>query len=312
MKILTNRFHMEQNYKIVKVGDQKLGRGLSALLGEHKPKASLFNLDADDKIHNIDLELIEAGTFQPRNIFDENDLNELAESIKEHGVLQPIILRKKTDNKFEIIAGERRFRASKIAKLKEIPAIIKKFSDHTALEVAIIENIQRADLAVTEEAMGYKKLIEKFSYTHEAIAKKVGKSRSHINNLLRILNLPVKVRAFLENNQISMGHARAIINAENPEKIANEIIEKNLNVRDTEEMVRDEKIEKAKRTPVMIRTESKIRYINSQHLNDLENEISQLVDLDCKISYNGLKGSGKITLKFDEIEQIKKLIKNFK
>jgi len=303
---------MEQNYKHIKVGDQKLGRGLSALLGESRPKSSLFNLDADDKIHQISLENIVAGAFQPRNKFDENDLNDLADSIKEHGVIQPIILRKIENNKFEIIAGERRFRASKIANLKEIPAIIKKYNDNSSLEIAIIENIQRSDLAITEEAMGYKKLIEKFSYTQEAIAKKVGKSRSHITNLLRILNLPAKVLVYLENNQISMGHARAIINAEDPEKIANEIIENNLNVRAVEEIIREEKVEKSTRIPVLVRTESKIRYINSHHLNELENEISSLTGLDCKISYNGLKGNGKISIKFDEISQINNFIKSIK
>ncbi len=299
---------MEQKATLAKFTDKKLGRGLSALLGESKVKSPLFNPENQDAVEKISLKKIRAGVYQPRQNFEETELQDLAESIKEHGVIQPIILRKTEDDFYEIIAGERRFRAAKIANLTEIPAIIRKFSDNDALEIAIIENVQRSDLSPTEEARGYQRLMKEFSYTQEVVSKKVGKSRAHIANLLRLLTLPEKVREYLDGKQISMGHARAIINSINPEELAKKIIAKGLNVRDAEEIVRDEKIEKAKRTPVLIRTESRIKFINSEHLVALENQISELCGMECKISYNGFKGVGKIMMKFDEIEKISQLI----
>ena len=299
---------MEQKATLVKFTDKKLGRGLSALLGESKVKSPLFNPENQDVVEKISLKKIRAGVYQPRQHFEETELQDLADSIKEHGVIQPIILRKTDDDFYEIIAGERRFRASKIVNLTEIPAIVRKFSDNDALEIAIIENVQRSDLSPTEEARGYQRLMKEFAYTQEIVAKKVGKSRAHIANLLRLLTLPEKVREYLDSKQISMGHARAIINSINPEELAKRIIAKGLNVRDAEEIVRDEKIEKAKRTPVLIRTESRIKFVNSEHLVALENQISELCGMDCKISYNGFKGVGKIIMKFDEIEKIQQLI----
>lgn len=298
---------MEQKTTFIK-NDKKLGRGLSALLGENKIKSPILSTLTEDKVVKIAIDKIRAGVYQPRQNFEETELQDLADSIREHGVIQPIILRKNDDDSFEIIAGERRLRAAKIANLIEIPAIIRKFSDNDALEIAIIENIQRSDLSATEEARGYQRLMKEFSYTQEIVAKKVGKSRAHIANLLRLLTLPEKVREYLDSKQISMGHARAIINSINPEELAKKIIAKGLNVRDAEEIVRDEKIEKAKRTPVLIRTESRIKFINSEHLVALENQISELSGMECKISYNGFKGVGKIIMKFDEIEKIQKLI----
>jgi len=299
---------MEQKATLVKFTDKKLGRGLSALLGESKIKSSLLGFESQDSVEKISLKKIRAGAYQPRQHFEETELQDLADSITEHGVIQPIILRKTDDDFYEIIAGERRFRASKIANLTEIPAIVRKFSDNDALEIAIIENVQRSDLSPTEEARGYQRLMKEFIYTQEIVAKKVGKSRAHIANLLRLLTLPEKVREYLDSKQISMGHARAIINSINPEELAKRIIAKGLNVRNAEEIVRDERIEKAKRTPVLIRTESRIKFINSEHLVALENQISELCGMDCKISYNGFKGVGKIIMKFDEIEKIKQLI----
>ena len=299
---------MEQKATLAKFTDKKLGRGLSALLGESKVKSPLFNPENQDAVEKISLKKIRAGVYQPRQNFEETELQDLADSIKEHGVIQPIILRKTDEDFYEIIAGERRFRAAKIANLTEIPAIVRKFSDNDALEIAIIENVQRSDLSPTEEARGYQRLMKEFSHTQEIVAKKVGKSRAHIANLLRLLTLPEKVREYLDSKQISMGHARAIINSINPEELAKKIIAKGLNVRDAEEIVRDEKIEKAKRTPVLIRTESRIKFINSEHLVALENQISELCGMECKISYNGFKGVGKIIMKFDEIEKISQLI----
>ncbi|GDX35871.1 chromosome partitioning protein ParB [Alphaproteobacteria bacterium] len=292
------------------INEKKLGRGLSALLGENKNKnPANTNLKNTQVVEKIAIEKIIAGIYQPRQFFSQQEIEELAQSIKENGVIQPILLRKKSDeDSYEIIAGERRYRASKLAGLKEIPAIVKKINNHDALEIALIENIQREDLSVIEEARGYKRLIDEFSYLQEMVAQKVGKSRSHVANLLRLLNLPKEVQDFLDKRLLSMGHARAIINAEDPESLAKKIVAESLTVRQAEEVAREEKIEKARNVPVLFRTESKIKFINSDHLNKLENQLSELCGLDVKISYNGFKGSGKITINFSEIEAIQDLI----
>ncbi len=292
--------------------EKKLGRGLSALLGESKSKKETFSTIAnpDQKlIELIDINKIIAGVYQPRKNFDQGELEELAESIKENGLIQPITLRKiGEEDQYEIIAGERRFRASILAGLSAIPSIVKKINNHEALEMALIENIQRSDLSLIEEANGYKKLIEEFAYTQDQIAKRVGKSRSHITNLLRLLSLPQKVRESLDQKMLSMGHARAIINSNDPEKLARRTIDESLSVRDVESLVRDEKVEKIKNIPLLVRTESKIKFINSEHLQALESKLAALTNMETKISYNAFKNSGKILIKFNEIEKIQQLI----
>lgn len=297
--------------------ERRLGKGLSALLGESKNK-QVENLADEfgnkiDVIKLVPINKISAGVYQPRRNFDQSELNQLAESIKENGLIQPITLRKAgEDDQYEIIAGERRFRAAKIAGMTNIPAIIKKINNHEALEIAIIENVQRTDLSLIEEAEGYKQLINEFSYTQDQIAKRVGKSRSHITNLLRLLTLPQMVRDFLDQKLISMGHARAIINSNNPEKLATKVVNDSLSVRDIEDLVRDEKIEKAKNVPVLVRTESKIKFINTEALAELERELSKALGLEANISYNSFKNSGKILIKFSELDKIQQLIQKLK
>lgn len=298
--------------------EKRLGRGLSALLGESKAKKSedlviIGNNDAKERIEMIAVNKIVAGIYQPRKYFDSDELADLAKSIKENGVIQPIIVRKADDeDHYEVIAGERRLRASRIANLEKIPAIVKKINNHEALELAIIENVQRSDLSLVEEANGYKQLLEEFLYTQDQVAKRVGKSRSHVANLLRILNLPKSVQDLLDKKTISMGHARAIINSDDPEKLAKKIVESSLTVRNTEDLAREEKIEKIKNTPVLIRTESKIKFINNDHLLSLESELAEVLASEVKISYNSLKNSGKIVIKFDELEKIYSLIEKLK
>jgi ParB family chromosome partitioning protein len=290
--------------------EKKLGRGLSALLGESKSKNSLPNISHDQGlIESIDITKITAGIYQPRKNFNQSELEELADSIKENGIIQPVLLRKIGDeDQYEIIAGERRFRAAILAGLSKISAIVKKLNNHEALELALIENIQRTDLSLVEEADGYKQLIEEFAYSQEQIAKRVGKSRSHITNLLRLLSLPQKVRDLLDQKLISMGHARAIINSNDPEKLAKKIIDESLTVRHIEDLVRDEKIEKIKNIPLFVRTESKIKFVNSEHLTILENKLSELIGMESKISYNSFRNSGRISIKFSEFEKIQQLI----
>lgn len=287
--------------------ERKLGRGLSALLGDNKPKtnSNLISFNGEN-VEKISVNKIIAGIYQPRQNFSQSEITELAESIKEKGLIQPILLRKKGDEDlYEIIAGERRYRASKLAGLQEISAIVRKINNHDALEIALIENIQREDLSVIEEARGYKKLIEEFSYLQEMIAKKVGKSRSHITNLLRLLNLPDEVQEFLDKKLLSMGHARAIVNSGNPEELAKKILSDSLTVRETEDIVREEKI---KNVPLLYRTESKIKYVNPQSLIELENRLANLTGAPVKISYNGNNGSGKITISFYDLDLINDLL----
>jgi len=294
--------------------EKKLGRGLSALLGESKSKNSLPSFNQDQKlVESIEISKITSGVYQPRKSFNQAELEELADSIKENGLIQPIILRKVGDeDQYEIIAGERRFRASTIAGLDKIPAIVKKINNHEALELALIENIQRSDLSLVEEANGYKQLIEEFAYTQDQIAKRVGKSRSHITNLLRLLTLPQSVRDLLDQKLISMGHARAIINSNNPEKLAKKVMDESLTVRHVEDLVRDERIEKIQNIPVLVRTESKIKFVNSEHLTLLENTITELTGMDTKISYNSFRNNGKISIKFTEFEKVQQLIEKLK
>lgn len=294
--------------------EKKLGRGLSALLGESKTKYSeafypAQNQKPEQSIETIAINKIMPGIYQPRRNFDQQSIIELAQSIKENGLIQPIILRKSDDNGcYEIIAGERRFRATKFLGLDKISAIIRKINNHEALEIALIENVQRSELTLLEEAKGYKQLMDEFSYTQEQVAQKTGKSRPHIANILRLLELPKSVQEMLDKKQLSMGHARAIMASKNPELLAEQIINQSLNVRTAEEMMRDEKIEKIKTNPVIARKESKIKFVNSGELTDIENKLSELLDSRAKISFNQFKNSGKLTIDFDDLEKIYSLL----
>ena len=214
-----------------------LGRGLSSLIGETKVETKTNKLLLSDIIQN---------KFQPRKNFDEENLDDLTNSIKERGVIQPIIVRKSaTENsKFEIIAGERRWLAARKAGLHDIPVVVTEADDLKSLEFAIIENVQRHDLNPLEEAQGYKRLIDEFSYDQEKVSKFIGKSRSYITNTLRLLNLPSEILQFIEQKKISAGHAKILVGLENALFIANKIIEKKLSVRQTENFVKIFKKEK--------------------------------------------------------------------
>ena len=210
--------------------NKSLNRGLDALLGDQK-------LTTTTK--EIDLEKITAGRYQPRQEFDDVKIQELADSIKKHGVLSPILVREVGLDKFEVIAGERRWRAAQIAQLDNIPAIIKTLSDDDALEIAIIENVQRSNLSPVDEADGYQRLIDIYNYTQEDLAQVIGKSRSYIANILRLNNLPTKVKDYLSEGLLTIGHARALISLENAENLADMIVSKGLSVRQIEQLVKN-------------------------------------------------------------------------
>ena len=289
-------FHMKQTEK-------KLGRGLSALLGDKKPTSEIVN--SESIIENIAIDKIIAGIYQPRHNFDSEGIKELAESIKCNGVLQPIILRKTIDDKYEIIAGERRFRAVKMAGLHTIPAVIRKVNNHSALEIALIENVQREDLSITEEAVGYKRLMDEFSYTQEEIAKKVGKSRSHIANIIRLLNLPDSVLKHLDNKNLSMGHARAIINSPDPEKLAEMIIANNLTVRHAEDMVKNQKDNKETNYDNLKKHKE---VLNSEYWHEFEKEFFRYTKMSAQIFINPKTGSGSMNIKFDDFTKLENML----
>lgn len=291
--------------------NKKLGRGISALLGETKLSATgrLVTKKGLEIVASIKLSKIRAGVYQPRTNFKEEELQELANSIIENGIIQPIILRKvDEEDNYEIIAGERRFRAAKIAGLEEVPTIVKKINNHEALELALIENIQRSDLSVIEEALSYQKLIDEFAYSQQQIATKVGKSRSHVTNLLRLLKLPKEVQKLLEKNELSMGHARAIIKSDNPEQLAKLAVSQNLTVRQIEDLSRDEKVINNQNTLSITKSESQVKYVDNNHLSELENQLSNLLKMESKIHYNAIKNNGKITIKFSDFDKIQDLI----
>ncbi len=209
-----------------------LGKGLSSLL-----KEKIIPVEGDTN-NIIDIDQIEIGKYQPRKNFDQGKLQELANSIVSNGLVQPIIVNTVSNGKYKIIAGERRYRACKIVGLKEIPVIIKNLSDQEIFEIALIENIQREELTAIEEAESYAKLINEFGYTQATLADSLGKSRSHVANLLRLNHLPESIKLMINNGQLSMGHARCLIGLENAEELANKIVSNDLNVRQTEELTR--------------------------------------------------------------------------
>ena len=266
-----------------------LGRGLSSLIGETKVETQKNKLSVSDLVPN---------KYQPRKIFDEENLNELTNSIRERGILQPIIVRKSNDDqsKFEIIAGERRWLAAQKAGLHNVPVVITEADDLKSLEFAIVENVQRHDLNPLEEAQGYKKLIDKFSYDQEKVSKFIGKSRSYIANALRLLSLPDDVIKLIENQKISAGHAKILVSLDNASFVANKIIEKRLSVRQTEKFV---KLFKNKRQ----------KKINSKDANimHLEMSIVNKVGLNVEIK-NTKNNKGKITFEYKDLDQLNKII----
>ena len=217
-----------------------LGRGLSALMADVTPQNEVPETPVtSDRV--IPIEQIEPNPEQPRRDFDLEPLQELAESIRERGILQPLLVREipEKSNTYQIIAGERRWRAAQMAQLHEVPVILRDFTDEEVLEVAIIENVQREDLNPVDEANGYRQLVERFGHTQEHLAKALGKSRSHVANLMRLLQLPEDVQRLLRDGKISSGHARALITAPNASELAREVAKKGLSVRQTEKLAKD-------------------------------------------------------------------------
>ena len=273
------------------ISKKGLGRGLSSLMGESASEESQSQSSSGDL--KIAISKLRPSSIQPRRLFDKNSISELAESIKSKGLVQPILVRpsKSEVGEYEIIAGERRWRAAQIAQLHELPAVVKNLDDVEALEMAIIENVQRADLSPIEEAMGYKKLMEQYSHTQEALAPIVGKSRSHIANIIRLLNLPASIQDMISQGIITSGHARAIMNSAFPEELAKKIVDENLSVRQAESLVKEKKTKP---------TKNKLKPVDTV---DLEKRLTELLGLDVVISDNGKRG-GSIKVKYKTLDQL--------
>ncbi len=219
-----------------------LGKGLSALMSDSYNTAGAPALTpAEGNLILLPVSALQAGKYQPRQHFDNEALSELADSIEKHGIMQPIVVRAVGNGQYEIIAGERRFRAAKLANVKEVPVIVRELEDTQALEMALVENIQRADLNPIEDAAGYQRLMDEFKYTQDNLSKIVGKSRSHVANLLRLLSLPEKFRKAIDSGALSMGHARALLSASNPEELFTEITQNGISVRQAEEWLQRER-----------------------------------------------------------------------
>jgi len=265
-----------------------LGRGLSSLIGESKVETQTNHLQISDLVPN---------KYQPRKIFDENNLIDLTNSIKERGMIQPIIVRNSNDDntKFEIIAGERRWLAAQRAGLHSVPVVVTEADDLKSLEFAIVENVQRHDLNPLEEALGYKRLIDDFSYDQEKVSKFIGKSRSHVANSLRLLSLPDDVIKLIEAQKLTAGHAKILVGLDNASFVANKIIEKKLSVRQSENFVN------------IFKNRKKSKRIKDSNIIALELSITNKIGLSVDIQ-NNKRNKGKISFEYKDLDQLNKII----
>ncbi len=276
--------------------NQRLGKGLSFLMGEdylgqNTPESN------KEKIQTVSINLLKPGRFQPRRVFDESALDDLVKSIQKKGVLQPLLVRPQPLGEYEIIAGERRYRASLKAGLKQVPVIIKDFNDKDALEVALIENLQRENLNPLEEAEAYIRLLKEYQYTQENLAEVLGKSRSYIANMMRLVELPEKIKELLESKQLTAGHARALLGVEKAENLALEVINKGLTVRETEKLADKNKNPTQKRIKIQEKDED---------VRSLEGDLSNKLGMKVQIKWNGKKGT--LSLRYNSVEQLQKVL----
>lgn len=282
-----------------------LGRGLSALMADVNAPVERTPAAADSAPRRPDMmvaiERVEPNPDQPRRYFAEEALQELASSVKEKGVIQPLIVRTspRDASKFEIVAGERRWRASQIAKLHELPVIVREFTDTEVLEVAIIENIQRADLNAIDEAAGYKQLMDRFGHTQEQLSQALGKSRSHIANLLRLLNLPNDVQTYVIEGQLSAGHARTLVGNEQAAEIAQKIIQQGLSVRDAEKLSKADPAKQKATQNNRVRAAAK-----DPDTAQIEQELSSQVGMKVSIDHDANGEGGRISIRYESLDQL--------
>jgi ParB family chromosome partitioning protein len=272
-----------------------LGKGLSALMGDVPPE----NIQTKSSSEKIPIHFVYANPSQPRKNFNQELLNELSESIKEQGIIQPILVRKKSEDKYEIVAGERRWRAAQLAKIHDVPVIILNIDDKKSLEFAILENIQRSDLNGIEEALGYDNLVKKFGYSQETLSKILGKSRSHIANTLRLAGLPEEIKKMISDGLLTAGHARCLVNVPDNIKLAKIIVNKNLSVRQAEFLVKKEQV-----FPSLKKIKTNSKDIN---IKSLESDLGLLMGIKVDIK-NKKNNSGEIKFSYKNLDQLNKII----
>jgi ParB family chromosome partitioning protein len=285
-------------------GRKNLGRGLATLYGDEPAEVS--TLDKARAGKSVPVEFLHPGKFQPRRVFDEAELASLADSIKEKGVIQPILVRRDPNraDTYEIIAGERRWRAAQLAQLHEVPIIVREMSDRDALEIALIENLQRKDLNAIEEAQAYMRLMEEFRHTQDELSRAIGKSRSHVANMLRLLGLPDPVRKLIEADKLQPGHARALINARDPAALAADVVAQGLSVRETERRVQMER-ESDGHTAVTRARRTKSEAHKDTDTLALERDLSNLLGLKVNIMIAGKGGELRITYRtLDQLDDV--------
>ena len=270
---------------------RRLGRGLAALIGDDVIEAA--SPEESRGLRHLPIELLHSNPNNPRKQFREEELEDLSKSIREKGLLQPIVVRQRADGDYEIVAGERRWRASQRAGLHELPVLIRDLSDGETLEIALIENIQRTDLNPLEEARAYGQLLGQFSYTQQQLADSVGKSRSHIANTLRLLTLPESVRAYIEDGKLTAGHARTLVATDSPADLANKIISLGLSVREAETLTRS--------NPATSTRKAKAH--KNADIRALENQISETIGLRVEIKAQGREG-GTLLIKYKTLDQL--------
>ncbi|WP_312411248.1 ParB/RepB/Spo0J family partition protein [Shinella sp.] len=286
---------------------RRLGRGLAALIGEMDqiPAAEIGAAPAVNPDRLVPIEFVGRNPRNPRRYFDESELQDLASSIRQHGIVQPVVVRPTSDNRYEIIAGERRWRAAQLAGLTDIPVIIRDVDDRTALEIAIVENVQRSDLNPLEEAMGYELLIADHGYTQNDLGEIIGKSRSHVANSLRLLKLPDPVREMLASGTLSAGHARALVPTSDPVALARAIVAKGMSVRDAERLAQND-----------IKSQNDPNHGQAPRKDEkdadtlaLERTLSDVLGLDVTVNHKGSGGHLKISYKtLEQLEEICRLL----
>ncbi len=284
-----------------------LGKGLGALLGDMSVSDEGIAVQTDTSteekgVHVVPIEYLQPGRYQPRTDIDPENLQELANSIEQHGIVQPVVIRQLAKNRYEIIAGERRWRAAQLAGLHEIPVITRVLSDQNALAIALIENIQREDLNVMEEAEAYQRLSQEFSITHQQIAQVVGKSRAAVSNTLRLMELHSSVQTLLRNKTIDMGHARALLALDSltQESLAKQVVNNNLTVRATEQLVK-------KHLGNQTETRSTPETRKDPDILRLENELSEQLGTETKIQYSA-DGKGRVLINFHDLDHLQGLL----
>jgi len=286
------------------VSKKRLGRGLAALIGEIDQPVESQSKPSVSADRQVPIEHVSRNPRNPRRTFDPTDLEDLSKSIRQHGIVQPVMVRHAGDDRYEIIAGERRWRAAQMAGLVEIPVIVRDVDDRTALEIAIVENVQRADLNALEEAQGYEQLIAQYGYTQNDLGEVIGKSRSHVANSLRLLKLPDEVRTMLSEGVLSAGHARAIVSTSDPVRLARKIAEEGLSVRDAERLAQKDSDQAGKTDGLETKSAGRTDEKDADTVA-LERSLSDVLGLKVQLAHKGQ--GGQLRIDYKSLEQLDEL-----